>query len=184
MLSRVQMGAVHSQLMEAKKQRLQQQQQQQQQKEQQQQQERQQQQRNRDMRLQEAQPPPQLGSYDVEADIAAQLAGVSSRRQQQQQQPRQVSGTSRSSSSGHASGVRAAAAGGRLQQQQQRGCDDSSGRDTLLQLLAVGEALFKAEEGCTSDEQADVQVCLQASAAKGGKTAACLSPSCCLSCHV
>jgi hypothetical protein len=170
MLCRVQLGAVHSKLMEAKKQRTQQANEQRRQQQQQQQQERQerqqqQQQRSREERSEEKLPPNQPETYDLEVDITARLAGLSSRRQQQQQ-PKQGSGTSRSSSSsGQASGSRAAASGGRRQQQQQQlGCDgSSSGRDTLLQLLAVGEALFKAEEGCTSDDdQADAQVGLPA----------------------
>jgi hypothetical protein len=176
MMCRVQLGAVHSKLMEAKKQRTQQanehrrqqQQQQQQERQERQQQQQQQQQRSREERLEEKLPN-QPETYDLEVDITARLAGLSSRRQQQQQQqqPKQGSGTSRSSSSsGQASGSRAAASGSRRQQQQQQqlGCDgSSSGRDTLLQLLAVGEALFKADEGCKSDDyQADAQVGLEA----------------------
>ncbi|KAF6264238.1 hypothetical protein COO60DRAFT_225802 [Scenedesmus sp. NREL 46B-D3] len=135
MLCRVQHGAAHSQLTKNKKQQRQQQQQQ----------------LDRDGGLQDTLPQCAQETHQIEADLTARLAGLAARRHQQgSRQGSAASGSS--SSSGHANTSCAVAAVSR--RQQLLGCNDSSGRDQLLQLLAVGEALINAEGGCAAGAEA------------------------------
>ncbi|WIA30826.1 hypothetical protein OEZ86_000884 [Tetradesmus obliquus] len=94
--------------------------------------------------------------YQAEADITARLAGLMARRQQQQQQqqrPRQAAATSRCSSSSSAQAKSSWGPAAGRGQQRLLGCENSSGRDQLLQLLAVGEALFNASEDDASEDK-------------------------------